>query len=261
MEWFGSPSHNLVIRVSLAVLLTDDLTGAPITGSNARVWISGQKPPVKKKDGRSVFVDLPEGEYVLHAEGGMYTPAQMTIRVIKDKTEAVTLRLAPNRLYPVPDGTLRIEGIAEPGAVVRIYTADKNTAYKLLSDVVSGSRVIGIYHPTGITLDGKLLRLLSPDGSGECIRVISAENSERFEYLLESELSAGFPKIGTVIAPVSECTADRSGSFMLLISRRQGIHTVICEVQTEGRSFRKELSIQDSSCIKADLTAEAKEPV
>ena len=40
-------------RVSLAVMLVDDLTGTAITGSNARAWIENGKPPIKKNDGIS----------------------------------------------------------------------------------------------------------------------------------------------------------------------------------------------------------------
>ena len=50
MEWFVSPSRRLVMRLSAAVRLVDDLTGLPVKGSNARVWIDGQKPPIKKDD-------------------------------------------------------------------------------------------------------------------------------------------------------------------------------------------------------------------
>ena len=255
MEWFESPSHRLVMRLSLSVHLTDDLTGTPIRGSNARVWIDGQKPPIRKGDGRHIFVDLPAGDYLLHAEGGLYTHTQYVCNVCEDKAASVTIRLTPNPLYPVPPDAVRIEGITSPEAVVRVYTADKLGAYKLLSDIQKGSRVIGIFHPTGITLDGKLLKLLTADGRGECIRVIASENSDRFEYLLEQALTSDFPKIGTVIAPMSECIADSSGRFMLLIPRTQRTNEVICEVQEKAQNTVRQttLTLPENSYLKADL--------
>ena len=53
-------SHRSKRRVSLAVLLIDDLTGMPVRGSNARAWIEGEKPPIKKNDGwKSFYEALP----------------------------------------------------------------------------------------------------------------------------------------------------------------------------------------------------------
>ena len=65
-------SHRTLCRVSLAVLLIDELTGAAITGSNARAWIENEKPPIKKGDGWFVFTDLLPGDYTVLAEGVQY---------------------------------------------------------------------------------------------------------------------------------------------------------------------------------------------
>lgn len=243
----------MVMRLSVSVLLTDDLTGEPVKGSGARVWIDGQKPPIKKDDGRNIFVDLPEGEYVLNAEGGFYAHTEVHCRVSSGKAENITVRLLPNRLYPVPPDTVRIEGKAVPDTAVRIYSADKASAYKLLSDVKKESSVIGIYHGDGINIEGKLLKIISPAGKGEYIRVLSAENSERSEYLLSDGLKAAYPKIGTVIVPVSECMTDADGDFMLLLRNSSGGSEMICEVQNGKKTTVKSIDISGSNYIKTDL--------
>ncbi len=256
MEWFESPSRRMVMRLSVAVQLTDDLTGDPIRGSNARVWIEGQKPPIKKADGRSIFVDLPEGGYVINAEGGTYARASVNCTVEAGKAENITIRLLPNRLYPVSSEAIRIEGRAEPGSVVRIYTADKARAYKLLTDAESGDRVIGIYHGGVANIEGKLLKIIAPDGQGEFIRVIAAESGDRLEYQLSTELGAAYPKIGTVIVPVSECTADDNGGIMLLLKSGSGNGSpeMICEVSGSNGTVQKKIDISGSNYIKVDLT-------
>lgn len=254
MEWFESPSRRMVMRLSVAVQLTDDLTGAPIRGSNARVWIEGQKPPIKKADGRSIFVDLPAGEYVLNAEGGIYSRTAVNCTVEEGRAENITIRLLPNRLYPVSSDAVRIEGRAEPGAVVRIYTADRSRAYKLLSDVEAGVRVIGIYHGEGVNIEGKLLKIIAPGEQGEFIRVISAESGDRSEYQLSAELSAAYPKIGTVIVPVSECIADDNGGIMLLLKSGSGSSEMICEMSGKAGIVQKKIDISGSNYIKVDLT-------
>jgi hypothetical protein len=242
------------MRLSVSVRITDDLTGAPVKGSNARVWIEGQKPPIKKDDGRSIFVDLPDGEYVINAEGGVYSRAGVRCTVSGDKAENITIRLLPNRLYPVPSDAVCVEGTAAPGAPVRVYSSDKGAAYKLLSDVKKGSRVIGIYHSAGINIEGKLLKVISPEEKSEFIRVITAENSERAEYQLADRLSSDYPKIGTVIMPVSECEADEDGQFILLLRTGADGSEMICETQAKKKTITKKIDLSGSKHIKADLT-------
>lgn len=244
----------MVMRLSISVQLTDDLTGAPIKGSGARVWIDGQKPPIKKDDGRNIFVDLPEGDYVLNAEGGFYAHTEVNCRVSSGKAENITLRLLPNKLYPVPSDVVRLEGKAAPGSVVRIYSSDRSSAYKLLSDVKKGDSVIGIYHGAGINIEGKLLKIISPDEKGEYIRILASENSERSEYQLSSGLKAAYPKIGTVIVPVSECEPDTDGEFTLLLKNGSGGSEMICEMQNGKKIKEKKIDISGSNYIKADLT-------
>ena len=255
MSWFESPSRRMVMRLSLSVQLIDDLTGAPVRGSNARVWIEGQKPAIVKPDGRYVFVDVPEGEYTVNAEGGLYSRVGIGCRISADRAENITLRLLPNRQYPVPDDAVCIEGKTAPDTAVRIYSTDKTAAYKLLSDARKGSSVIGIYHAAGLNLEGKLLRIISPKDKGEYIRIMSAKNEERSEYQLSGELGGAFPKIGTVIVPVSECVSDGKGDFMLLLRKGSLSGTeLICSVQTDKGETEKKIAVSESNYIKSDLT-------
>ena len=144
--------------------LTDDLTGTPVVGSNARVWIDGQKPPIKKSDGRSIFVDLPEGEYILNAEGGHYSHTQVPCKISAGKAESVTIRLLPNSIYPMPPGAVRIDGKAAPDSVIRVYFSDRTYAYKLLSDVKKGDNVIvSKYSGTEVKYEGTEYLIVKQD--------------------------------------------------------------------------------------------------
>ena len=243
------------MRLSIIVQVTDDLTGLPVSGSNARVWIEGQKPAIVKQDGRYVFVDVPEGEYVLNASGGIYTRTAVKCRVTEGAVENVTLRLMPNRLYPLPADHVMIEGNAAPGAVLRIYSADRSAAFKLLSGAKKGSRVVGIYHSEGINIQGKLLRIITPDGSGEYIRVAAAEEGDMSEYQLSGELRSAYPKIGTIVLPVTECVADDSGGFTVMLKKSgEKSAEMICEVSVGDTVTEKRIEISGSDYIKADLT-------
>ncbi len=241
------------MRLSAAVRLVDDLTGLPVKGSNARVWIDGQKPPIKKDDGRSVFVDLPAGEYVLKAEGGFYSRTETGCTVSDGKTEYVTIRLLPNGQYPVPADIVRIEGKAQPGTLIRVYSPDRNSAYKLLSEAEKGSDVLGIYHSGSENIEGKLLKIISPDDKSEYFRINSAADSDRSEYLLDRKLGSGYPKIGTVIVPVSECMSGENGGFMIMVRKGAG-RELVAEYKIKRKTIKKKIDISDSNNIKTNFT-------
>ena len=253
MEWFESPSRRMIMKFSVSVHLIDDLTGLPITGSNARVWIDGQKPPIKKDDGVSIFVDLPDGDYILNAEGGFYARTEYSCSIVEGRYQNITIRLLPNRQYPVPPDIVRIEGKAEPDLTIRVYSSDRNFAYKLLSEAEKGSDVLGIYHNSEENIEGRTLKIISADGKSEYIRIASAKDDDRSEYLLSGKLGSGYPKIGTIIVPVSEHTADDSGNFVIMIKRNSGSEFIM-EYQKKKRTVRKEIVISDSNNIKTDLT-------
>ena len=252
-EWFGSRSRRILTRVSAAVQLIDDLTGLPVNGSNARVWIEGHKPPIKKSDGISIFTDLPAGEHTIIAEGGQYARTQVPFTADDKTCGDLIIRLLPNKLYPVSLGTVRIEGKAFPDAAVRVWSGDKSGALKLLHDAKKGSGVIGIYTGSDENIEGRLLKIASSDDKGEYVRVTAAVNKERSEYKLSGELTADYPKIGTAVIQVCECRADSSGDFMLLIKKGGG--TLVCEAQSpaDGKLIQKTINIGNDTYVKAEL--------
>ena len=254
MEWFRSQSRRLIMRLSLSVQLIDDLTGLPVRGSSARVWIDGHKPPIKKEDGRNIFTDLPSDEYVLKAEGGIYARSETVCKVSDDRMENVTIRLLPNRLYPLPSDSIRVEGRAEPGAVIRVCSADKTSAFKLLSDVKKGADVIGIYNGSGVNLAGKLLRIMSSESTGEFFRIAGTGSGEKSEYLLDHALSFDYPKLGTAIVPASECVADVTGSFLLFLKNGADGNEILCDTVQNGKTTQKKAVLSGSKNVKLDLT-------
>lgn len=215
MEKMYRISHRSVRRASLAVLLIDDLTGAPIQGSNARVWIDGEKPPIKKFDGWNAFLGLAEGDYTLCAEGGTYERAVMTVTV-GSGMEKLQLRLLPNRLYRLPPDCIRVEGTAEPGAEITAYSRGKQQMFKLQRDCCAGDESAVLFCQSSTSPEGRLLRFSAPDGSGETLRVGKPADAEG-EYSLGAPLSRAYPKIGTVLVPASRTKADDKGRFFAVV--------------------------------------------
>lgn len=241
----------MIMKVSAAVRLIDDLTGQPVRGSNARVWIESQRPPIRKNDGVNIFVDLPEGEYTLIAEGGQYARTEVVCDITAENCSNLTIRLLPNKLYPVPFDAVRIEGKASPDSRVRIWQADKSNSLKLLSDASKGSSVVGIYISSDINISGKLLKIVSADDRAEYIRVSGIADKERSEYKLTGELTADYPKMGTSVIQVWECTADKNGGFMI-VTKRGSSDKLICEFEDPDKktTTQKTVDIGDSKYIK-----------
>ncbi|MBR1627815.1 MAG: DUF4255 domain-containing protein [Lachnospiraceae bacterium] len=87
---------------SLVVLCIDKETGRPVTGSNARVYIEGVKPPVIKDDGYRVFLRVSDKESVtIHCQSGIYEPCEREIDLQEwDDSEVVEIELEPGESYP-----------------------------------------------------------------------------------------------------------------------------------------------------------------
>lgn len=251
---YGVITSRSIRRVSLVVILIDDLTGKTITGSNARAWIDNEKPPIKKNDGFNVFIDLPAGEHELRAEGGFYTQTSVTCRIEESGYQTVTLRLVPNSLYPVPKDCIRIEGTAAPGLPVVVYSQDKGVAYKLLSEVKKGADTIGIYHDDSVNIEGKLLKIIASGGKGEFIRVSARTDKEKSEYLLSEKLSGDYPKVGTIIVPAFRTTADGTGKFTIILKNSFSKDSQItCETGEGKKEKSKTFTVGDSKYIKLEL--------
>ncbi|MBE6611253.1 MAG: hypothetical protein E7632_02070 [Ruminococcaceae bacterium] len=216
MDKLGVCTSRHVRTVSLVVTLIDDFTGRTITGSNARVWIDGAKPPIKKAEGWNVFVNLPAGEHTIHAEGGFYNKTAFVCRVFDGTYTAIKLRLTPSKNAPLASDAASVEGKTLPGGMVWLRPDDRALSYKLLTDAKAGEQCVGIYHPDGIDIEGKLFCIRSGDDE-EYVRVCRADADGQVGYRLDMPLSRDYPKIGTLVYPVSECCAGERGEFFIPI--------------------------------------------
>ena len=218
MDTLGVCTSRNVRTVSLVVTLIDDFTGRVITGSNARAWIENEKPPIKKSEGWSVFIDLPEGEYTVFAQGGTYNKKSCVCNISREHYTDLKIRLSPNKSYRLPSGTSVIKGEAPPESVITAYPSDKSAAYKLLSDVKKGAESLGIFYPDGIDIEGKLFYIMGENGKGEFLRVGAAVPDGKSEHRLWQAVKNAYPKIGTLLFPVSEAMADSAGEFFIPIT-------------------------------------------
>ncbi len=214
MDKLGVCTSRHVRTVSLVVSAVDDFTDRVITGSNARVWIEGAKPPIRKAEGWHVFVDLPAGEHTVYAEGGFYNRNACICKIEPGSCPNIKIRLTPGRNAPLASDTACIEGTCAPHARIFVRADDRALSYKLLADAKRGESRIGIYHPDGIDIEGKLFCICSGEEE-EFVRVYRASPEGRSEYLLAAPLTQDHAKIGTLIYPLSESCADERGMFFV----------------------------------------------
>ncbi len=245
-------SHRIISSVSLGVFVVDDLTGNPVIGSNVRVWIDHQKPPIKKGDGWFVFTDLACQSYTIHAEGGFYQKTSLDYSVSDSMTKTVTIRLTPSRNYPVPEGMLRVEGKADPFAEITVCLPDKNSSCKLLTDAEKNSSELMIYHTDLAVLDGCCYRLVS-DGFEEDITIANSLSENHKQYRLTDPLREFHPRTGSVLFPLKKTRADQNGSFFLVI--RSCSETAGIVFESRGVRFvRREYHREGQTCLRPDLT-------
>ncbi|NLV16026.1 MAG: hypothetical protein GXY50_02280 [Syntrophomonadaceae bacterium] len=244
-------------KVSLVIMAIDDFTGKPILGSNIRVYIDGEAQPIKKADGHHVFVNLNKPSVTVHAVGGQYNPRSIECDLENGEEQYtfLKLRMLPNRCYPIPPDTTCIEGKAAPNSLIRIFCRDSATAYKLLYDyqkeITGDNRVIHIFHPDDIDMEGKLLHITDSKGENqELLRIVGVVDKENKVYFLEKEMSNGYKKIGTSLFSVYETIADSNGHFFLPIANTyKEKYLYVCEAVGE-KSVIHEIEL-DSGQVNA----------
>lgn len=243
-------AHRALHRVSFAVLLIDGLTGAAITGSNARAWIEGERPPVKKGDGWFVFTDLEPKTYTVQFEGGHYQKQSVECTAGGESPQTIRVCLPPARTYPLPPGCLRIEGRAEPYAEITVFVPNRKSAFKLLADAESGTDTLKIYHGEAVNPEGETFRIQASDSTGENILVRKSLGSNSYRIL--HPLQNGYHRIGTLLVPASVSVSDGSGRFFMVIKGCHSTAAIVCEANGKSK-VRKEYVRGDSNCICPDL--------
>ena len=247
-------SHRALRSVSLAVLLTDDLTGKPVTGSNARAWIENAKPPIKKNDGWFVFTDLENKEYTLLAEGGHYQRSSVSFTAKNGPLQTMTIRLRPARTYPAPPGCLRIEGQADPETEIIVYVPDKQSAFKLLADAPEGTDEITVFHSDALSLEGGMFCLLSADGSSENFTIKGTVPGREHCYRIDPPLSRSYPRVGSYMVASYAVSADSKGKFFLILKDYKAGSNIVF-LSDGGR--KREFNSCETNCLCPDLTKES----
>ncbi len=210
------------INVSLVVAAVDDFSNKPLSGSQLRVWIEGERPAVPKDGGYYLFTNLRQQKAVLNLSGAMFHEQQIVLeqnKLEQYQGKALKVRMIPNRVYPIPHNTTCVQGKALPGTVIMAYNKKKENPFRLLYAYTAGKEEISIFHPEDMDLEGKAFCIQNKEKTKwEVFRAAEQVDVKKAAYRLEKPLKFAYRKIGTAIYPIYILRADEKGEFYLPIS-------------------------------------------
>lgn len=206
---------------SLVVQVIDDFTGKPVEGNKVIVSIAGHKYPVVKPDGYRVFVNLRETFFTLVCQSNIYNQWTGQINLSeRDRDDILVIRMNPNGSYPLTDNVTVIAGQTQPWRHFWFWYQDSKEL-RLMRDYDSQGQTnrnaIDIYYPEGQEMAGRYFFISEAGEEEKEFFKITGRVDD--QYRLDRELSRDYRKIGTVIVPVYEITADAKGEFFLPLAR------------------------------------------
>lgn len=206
---------------SLVVQVIDDFTGKPVDGNKVIVSIPGQRPPVVKPDGYRVFVNLRELFFTLVCQSNIYDQWTGQIDLSeRDRDDILVVRMKPNASYPLSDNVTGIAGQTQPWRHLWFWDQDSEEL-RLMRDYDSKGQInrnaIDFYYPEGQEMAGRYF-FISEAGEEEK-EFFKITGRIDGQYHMDRKLSRDYRKIGTVIVPVYEITADAKGEFFLPLAR------------------------------------------
>lgn len=240
--------EHIRFRKSLVVLVIDDLTGKPVGADKVLVSIAGQRPPVVKPDGYRVFVNARETSFTLRCRSSVYYPWEEKVDLAERRPEDIlVIRLKPNACYPVPDHVTCVAGQTCPEQRLWFWYPNSGN-FRLMQDYKSSGKghnnIIDIYHSERQEMEGRYFFISGTGKEGKEYFKISGRVDGK--YRMDRELSGDYRKIGTVIVPVYEITADGRGEFFLpLAGNDKGIpeKEIRLACQAEGEQEEKTFTL------------------
>lgn len=240
-------------KVSLVIMLIDDITDKVITDA-ARVWIEGQSPCIRKSEGYYVFTNLNGDRVSVQIQHGMYEQNTVEAELPGEGESYVMrkVRMTPGRGYRFPSGVSCVEGRAEPGSRIYLFSKEREKGLKLLYDYgEKDGKYISIYHTSDLQLEGKLLRIVGKDGAqSENFRILSKCGDQ---YVLERPLTQEYKKIGTTIYPIYEAQTDRSGRFFLPVCRLGTAAVPFCCQAIGTQTVQRDIILEKGTGVQVNL--------
>ncbi len=239
-------------KVSVAVMVVDDLTGLPIKGSHVQVsCLETTVQPVQKQDGYFLFLDCVAPVLTITAQGWAYHPRTITVKQgdLPPLMPAVKLRLTPNRNYAIPQNTTCLQGTAPMGAHISVYCTNNPKPLRLLYDYKAKAGDMFLYDPSNQNQEGRTFALVAKGDTAPVYVTLSTPLEEEGHYRLEQPLAKAYTKAGTTLYPVSTVEVGVDGNFFLPLPA-MAVQTYQCQVLWQVGAQQPQMLEQQFPCGK-----------
>lgn len=172
-----------ITRASLALMVTDALTGKPV--SHLRVRLNGAAAGQSKPEGCWVFTDLVPARYTVVIEAPFYQRRTVSIPV-GDELLLCQISLVPGRQFPV-QGQVQWLDCGAPGTkAAEAAVEEEPAAFRVVTGAPAGGEQITLYC-TGIAFSARRIWVRNEKGDGALFWLYPLER-ERGTYRLDRPL-------------------------------------------------------------------------
>lgn len=131
-----------IIRASLAVRVTDALTGQPVPHLHVR--LNGCAAGQSKPDGYWVFTDLAPACYTAVIEAPLYQRRVVPLSVGEDFL-LCHISLVPGRQFPFPRRVLWLDGTPPRQETAEVAVEEEPAAFRVVAGIPAASEQITLY--------------------------------------------------------------------------------------------------------------------
>ncbi len=230
------------VHVSLAVRVTDALSGRPVAAARVRDAAGGRRA-IQKPDGFHVLTGLPEGPALVEAAAPGYRPSLLLVQreSLSPLMPVLTMSLAQERprtsVLHVAGRAMLPGGRPAAGARVRAVPEAAQYRWKLSLDAPEGAEALLLYNPRGADISGASFLLCTGEPPREALLSVQGANMQG-EARLTAPVPFAAPRMRSYLIELAQTGTLPDGSFCLQL-RPSGTPSVLrLEVSLDGLCAR-----------------------
>lgn len=172
----------MVIRASLVVMVTDALTGKPV--SHLRIRLNGSAAGLRKPDGYWVFLNLPPARYTATVEAPQYQSRTVPVPVGAEFS-ILQIALVPDQSVPLGRSAVWIDALEHEEAAA-VATEEEPPLFRVVEPAPAGSEQLALYGLDD-AFSARQVWIRAGNGAGELFW-LSHDRQARGRYHLDHPL-------------------------------------------------------------------------
>lgn len=209
------------IKVSLVIIVIDDFNNKILDKNQVKVYIEGERFPIRKEGGYFVFTNLKSYNVKVFVEAPNYNSEQIIVdlRDYDIRNPILKVRIMPNKLHNLSSKTTCLEGMIKPFEEIYIYLKDILEFIRLLYDYNENDKYISIYNPNNIDLEEKNL-IISDKEKFDFFKIKNLIDLETSKYNIYNSMNHIYKRSDSKICSVYKIKADEKGRFFLAFKEK-----------------------------------------